>query len=131
MVSKEELSADMVTMLSDLLGVEPEELSPAARFKRDLGGESIDMLDLAFRVKQKYGVDVKFETMLGGDEMTIDENGAVSPEALEQLQARFPFLDIASVRDNPKADRLEDLLTVGAITEFIYLTVQRGTVRMA
>lgn len=127
MISKEQLSTDLVPMLTDILGVEPEELTPTARFKRDLGGESIDILDLAFRVRQKYGVDVRFEAMLGGDEMVIDENGALSRAALAKLKERFPFLDVSGVQDNPQADRLEDLLTVGAIIEFIHLTLQRSS----
>ena len=40
------------------LGVEEREVTPAARLVADLGAESIDLVDLTFRIEKAFGITI-------------------------------------------------------------------------
>lgn len=55
---REEVEATLREMLVDALGVAEERVVPGASLVHDLGAESIDFLDIAFRVQQAFGVEL-------------------------------------------------------------------------
>jgi acyl carrier protein len=80
-------------ILADCLGVEIEEAVPEASFFDDLGGESIDVLDLSFRCEKQFGIKPPFQQMTSADASYVDESGRFTPTARARLQSRFPWLD--------------------------------------
>jgi acyl carrier protein len=48
----------LVASLMDRLGLQPEELTPDARFREDLGLDSLDMVDLVSTLENELGVPV-------------------------------------------------------------------------
>lgn len=110
-------------IIADTLAVEPEEVVPSARLFRDLGAESIDLIDLSFRCEKRFGVRVAFEEFSRAAEAAMDANGSLTPEAISTLQGRFPFFDLTSLSRSPAGARLADFLTVGAVTHFVQAAV--------
>jgi acyl carrier protein len=81
------------------LGVTEDEASPDATLMDDLGAESIDLLDILFRIERSTGVKIAAsdlgEHMQGGipDDRFSDENGIITPEGMEHLKTVMPQLD--------------------------------------
>ncbi|MBI2089526.1 MAG: acyl carrier protein [Deltaproteobacteria bacterium] len=55
---REEVERELKNMLVDALGVDEDRVVPEASLVHDLGAESIDFLDIGFRVQQTFGVEL-------------------------------------------------------------------------
>ena len=56
--TREEVEKTLKEILVDALGVDEEKVVPDASLVHDLGAESIDFLDVGFRVQQTFGVEI-------------------------------------------------------------------------
>jgi acyl carrier protein len=108
----------------DILGVEAAEVTPEAWFDGDLGGESIDLLDLGFRCERAFGARVRFQDLTAHD-LTVGTDGALTPESLEKLQERFPLLAVSHWKDR-RFDRPIQLLTIGDIAAVVESEIQNS-----
>lgn len=97
-------------------------MTATARFFEDLGGKSIDVLDLSFRCEKAYGIRAEFQKIGAG--ITSDESGKLTPAALETLRKNCGFVDVAAIEADPRADRVTELLTVEAIARYVYEALQ-------
>ena len=60
-ISKEEIAAvypRVAQIIADALGLETADVKPAAPLIEELGAESIDFLDLVFRLERAFGVKI-------------------------------------------------------------------------
>lgn len=76
--------------IAECLGVELDEVTPEANFFEDLGGESIDLLDLSFRIEKTLGIRPDFSSVRDQLNLAADESGALTPESMERLRSVFP-----------------------------------------
>lgn len=106
-------------IIMDVLGVDREEIIPAARFIHDLGGESIDILELSFRCEKHFGISIRFEKMLPAEKVILDEKGRLTPETIAAIKAEVPFVDTKILETKPTMDHVQELITVAALTEFL------------
>jgi acyl carrier protein len=111
--------AEVQSIVAEVLACEPEEATPQARFFNELGGESIDFLDLTFRCEKHFRVKLGMEKMLDAEYAATDEAGVLTPQSLAKLQERFAFLDFSQLPEHPTKAQLTDLLTVEAIAQFV------------
>ena len=102
-----------------MLALENDEVLPQSRFFEDLGGESIDMLDLTFRLETHYGVKMPVAKMIGPEEIQTDETGRLTPESLAQLKSQYPYLEYARFEANPAKSRMTEMITINAIAGFV------------
>lgn len=114
-------------MLVDVLAVEPDELTPDARFFEDLGGESIDVLELGFMAEKRFGRPVDFQRMVAADALELDPDRRLTAASIEKLGAAMPSIDLDALRQDPRVDSLRDLLTVENLFLFLRQTVQVST----
>ena len=63
-MSREEIYSKVQGVLVDALGVDEDQVKPNARLKQDLGAESIDYLDIQFRLEKAFGIKVPKGEML-------------------------------------------------------------------
>src|SRR5438270_8590178 len=81
------------------LGVSEDEASPDATLMDDLGAESIDLLDILFRIERSTGVKIAAsdlgEYMQGGipDDRFSDDSGKITAEGMEHLKTVMPQID--------------------------------------
>ena len=106
-------------LIMEVLAVEESEVVPDARFFQDLNGESIDLLDLGFKIEKAFGVRAQFQNLFGSSQMKTDPRGVFTPDAIAWLRAEFAFLNTAKLPVVPREDDLKGLLTVRAICEFV------------
>ena len=101
--------------IADCLATDIEEVVPEANFFSDLGGESIDVLDLTFRIEKALGVRPNFSVMKEEAALDFDEAGRLTAESLSRARSLFPDLPIPS--EESAAPR--DLFTVAVIEAIV------------
>jgi acyl carrier protein len=107
------------------LGVGEDEATPDATLMDDLGAESIDLLDILFRIERSTGVKIQAsdlgEYIQGGipDDEFGDENGIVSEQGLEQLKKVMPQIDADELRGKLEAEKVITLFTVGNLADMV------------
>src|SRR5438128_4666703 len=123
MPSQEEIYAKVSATLVDALNVEEDEIRPSSRLQGDLGAESIDFLDIVFRLEREFGIKIPRnelfpESIFQGDPDFV-QNGKVTDKGLDELRQRMPFADITRFEKNPELTAISDLFTVEMITKYI------------
>jgi acyl carrier protein len=123
MPSQEEVYTRICATLAEALNVDEEEIKPTATLQGDLGAESIDFLDIVFRLERAFGIRIPRgelfpESIFQGDREFV-QDGRVTEKGLEELRARMPFADLSKVEQNPEVSAIGDLFTVDMITRYI------------
>ena len=123
MPSQAEIYEKVSATLVDALNVEQEEISPNSTLQGDLGAESIDFLDIVFRLEREFGIKIPRnelfpESIFQGDPDFV-ENGKVTQKGLDELRQKMPFADLGKFERNPELTALSDLFTVEMITKYI------------
>ena len=128
-VTKEEVFSKVQLALVDALGVDEEEVTPEARLVGDLGAESIDFLDIVFRLEKAFDIKIPRGELFPEDILTNDqyvEGGRVTNEGLKQLESRMPFADLTAFRNNPVVQDFGNLLTVNDMCLYVESKVGAG-----
>ena len=123
MPSQEEIYQKVSATLIEALNVDEDEIKPTATLQGDLGAESIDFLDIVFRLEREFGIKIPRgelfpESIFQGDPEFV-QNGKVTDKGLAELRARMPFADLAKFEQNPDLTAISDLFTVSMITQYI------------
>jgi acyl carrier protein len=123
MPSQAEIYEKVSSTLVDALNVEQEEIKPTSTLQGDLGAESIDFLDIVFRLEREFGIKIPRnelfpESIFQGDPDFV-QNGKVTPKGLDELRQKMPFADISRFEKNPELTAISDLFTVEMITKYI------------
>ena len=122
MANSAEVFSKVQSALVDALGVDEEEVTPTARLVGDLGAESIDFLDIVFRLEKAFNIKIPRGELFPEDILTNSEyvqNGRVTGEGLEQLKARMPFADLTAFSANPVVQDFGNLLTVNDMCRYV------------
>ncbi len=123
MQSPDEIFSKVSATLVEALNVEEEEIKPTSTLQGDLGAESIDFLDIVFRLEREFGIKIPRgelfpEAIFQGDPEFV-QNGKVTDKGLAELKARMPFADLSQFEKNPEVSGISDLFTVDMITRYI------------
>ena len=123
MPTQEEIYTKVSATLVEALNVDEEDINPAATLQGDLGAESIDFLDIVFRLEREFGIKIPRgelfpESIFQGDPEFV-QNGTVTNKGLAELRQRMPLADLAEFEKNPEVSHISDLLTVELITRYI------------
>ncbi len=122
-MSHDEIFTSVRSTLVEALNVDEDEVTPTARLRADLNAESIDFLDIVFRLERQFGLKIPREDLFpesifqGDPKFVVD--GKVSPDGLAELQTRMPYADLTEFRKDPRLDKMEDLFTVDLIVRYL------------
>ena len=122
MATNAEVFSKVQSALVDALGVDAEEVTPTARLVGDLGAESIDFLDIVFRLEKSFNIKIPRGELFPEDILTSTEyvqNGRMTSEGVAQLKARMPFADLTSFSANPVVQDFGNLLTVNDMCRYV------------
>ena len=122
MPTKEEVYAKVQTALVDALGVDDDEVTPEATMVGDLGAESIDFLDIVFRLEKAFGIEIPRSELFPEDVLTNAEyvqDGKVTEAGIAVLKERMPFADLTKFEANPVVQDFGNLLTVNDLCRYI------------
>ena len=123
MPSQAEIYEKVSATLVDALNVEQDEINPSSTLQGDLGAESIDFLDIVFRLEREFGIKIPRnelfpESIFQGDPDFVTD-GKVTEKGLKELREKMPFADIAKFEKNPDMTAISDLFTVDMIAKYI------------
>ncbi len=125
MCDREAIAVTVKDILVDVLAVDAAELTGAARFFRDLDGESIEVLETQFQIEKKLKLSVNFQKVLGGESLPTDSAGFLTPQSLGSIRSALPFLQFDRLPPQVTLDTLvRELLTVDAIIDITWQAVQ-------
>ena len=121
--TQDEIYTKVSETLVEALNVDEDEIKPEATLQGDLGAESIDFLDIVFRLERQFGIKIPRnelfpEAIFQGDPEFVAE-GKVTARGLDELRQRMPFADLEKFEQNPEVSHLSDLFTVDMITRYI------------
>ena len=127
MPTKDEVFKKIQNALVEALGVDEDEVAPEATLVGDLGAESIDFLDIVFRLEKAFGIKIPRGELFPEDVLTNSEyvhDGRVTEAGLAELRSRMPFANLDEFSKNPVVQDFGSLLTVADMCRFIETKVE-------
>jgi acyl carrier protein len=121
-MSRDEIYSKVQTVLVDALGVDEEEVTPNAVIRDDLGAESIDFLDIMFRLEKAFNIKIPKGEMMPenvANDPNIVKDGVVTPQGIAMLKEKMPHSDFSTFEADPKLDNMSKLFTVNAIVTYV------------
>ena len=118
MPSKEEVFEGVKNALIEALAVEDDEVTPEATLVGDLGAESIDLLDIVYRLEKAFDIKIERGELVPDDIVNdqegkyVDKDGRLTDLGLSEIKKRIPHADLSSFEKNPMVANLTSVLTV-------------------
>ena len=119
-MTRDEIFKKVQGVLEDALGVDAEEVTPTATLREDLGAESIDFLDIVFRLEKAFGIKIPRGEMFPEDVFTNPayvQNGKITPEGMVEMKKRMPHVDFSALEKDPDINKMQ--FTVDTIVNYI------------
>jgi acyl carrier protein len=121
-MTEEEVFAKVQETLVDALGVDEDEVTPEATLTGDLGAESIDFLDIVFRLEKAFNIKIPRgelfpDNILNNPEFVQD--GRLTETGLGELKARMPHADFSEFEKDPDVNRMAELFKVQTIVNYV------------
>ncbi len=120
--SRDEVFSKIQEVLTDALGVDDDEVVASATLQDDLGAESIDFLDIVFRLEKEFSIKIPKGELFPDDILSNPDNvdgDKMTPEGLAQLKAAMPHADFAEFEKDPLVAEMPKLFTVNTIVNYV------------
>src|SRR5205085_6335360 len=103
-MTKDEVYQKVSTTLVEALNVDDDQVKPGATLQGDLGAESIDFLDIVFRLEREFGIKIPRgelfpESIFQGDPDMV-QDGKLTPHGLAELKSKMPYADLSKFEAN-------------------------------
>ncbi len=121
-LTEDEIFAKVQSALEDALGVDDDEVTMDATLVGDLGAESIDFLDIVFKLETAFDIQIPREELSPEDILTNSQyvqDGVVTADGLAELKKRMPWADLSDFEADPKVQNFGNLLTVGDLCRYV------------
>ncbi|AMV33251.1 Acyl carrier protein [Pirellula sp. SH-Sr6A] len=118
----EEVFTKVQAALTDALGVDDSEVTEDATLVGDLGAESIDFLDIVFKLEKAFGIKIATEDLFPKDILTDSQyvqDGKVTASGLAELKKRMAWADLSKFEQNPRVQDFGNLLTVSDLCRYV------------
>src|SRR5438128_10942743 len=123
MPTQEDIYEKVSATLVEALNVDEEEIKPTSTLVGDLGAESIDFLDIVFRLEREFGIKIPRgelfpESVFQGDPDFVRE-GRVTDQGMGELRSRMPYADLTAFDQDRRHTAVSDLFTVGLVVRYV------------
>ncbi|MEO9593192.1 acyl carrier protein [Rhodopirellula bahusiensis] len=121
-LSEDEIFTKVQDALVDALGVDDDETTRDATLVGDLGAESIDFLDIVFKLEKAFDIQIPREELSPEDILTNSQyvqDGVVTADGMAELKKRMPWADLSKFQENPRVQDFGNLLTVGDLCNYV------------
>jgi len=122
MPTEDEIFDKVREALVDALGVDDDEVTAEATLQGDLDAESIDFLDIVFRLEKSFDIKIERGELFPEDILTDAEyvqDGKVNDAGILKLRERMPFADLSKFEAEPIVQNLGQQLTVKDMCNFV------------
>lgn len=121
-MSEQDVLAKVKETLIEALGVDDDEVTPDATLTGDLGAESIDFLDIVFRLEKAFDIKIPRGELFPDNILNNPEfvqNGKLTDAGLKQLKDRMPHADFSEFERNPDINKMAELFKVQTIVNYV------------
>ncbi|MEC8473396.1 MAG: acyl carrier protein [Planctomycetota bacterium] len=121
-LSQDEIFEKVQEALVDALGVDDDEVTAEATLVGDLGAESIDFLDIVFKLEKAFDIQIPREELSPEDILTDSnfvQDGVVTADGIAELKKRMPWANLDTFAKNPRVQDFGNLLTVGDLVGYV------------
>lgn len=129
-MSREEIFQEIGDVLIEALGVDEDEVTAEATLMGDLGAESIDFLDIVFRLEKAFGIKILREELFPIENVMTNpdfvSNGKLTEKGIAELKDKMPHTDLADFAEDPDINKLGDLFTVDSIVNFVEIKLNKA-----
>ena len=134
-MTRDDIFQKVAATLVEALNVDEDQVTPTSTLQGDLGAESIDFLDIVFRLEREFGIKIPRnelfpESIFQGDPEFV-KDGKVTAKGLAELRAKMPYADLSAFEQNPTLEGISDLFTVNLIVSYIESKLAAGASRAA
>lgn len=122
MANYDEVFEKVRSVLEDALGVDEDEVTPQATLGPDLGAESIDYLDISFRLEKAFAIKIDQSELMASDVLNNEEyvvDGKITDKGMAELRAKMPHADLSDLDGSRDVDDFEKVFTVDSIVKFV------------
>src|SRR5262249_21782915 len=124
----DEIFGRVTIVLTQALNADEDQITPTATLQGDLGAESIDMLDIVFRLEREFGLRIPRgelfpESVFRGDPAFV-QDGRVTDEGMAELRSVMPYADLEAFDTDRRLSAVPDLFTVDLIVRYIAWKLQ-------
>ncbi len=122
-MTRDEIYSKVRDVLVDALAVDEDEVAPDARLTADLGAESIDFLDIVFKLEQAFGFKIAPGGALPRERHAgppVCPRGARHPRGADRAEsAPLPHADFSKFANDPQIAKVAEVFTVDTLVNFV------------
>ena len=130
-LSRDEIYEKVRGVLVEALGVDDDEITPTATLADDLGLESIDALDIVFRLEKAFTTDPAKPFKIPRGELfpedldtlrndpNLVQDGKITAAGMTELKKRMPYADFTEFEKDPEVDKAGMLLNVDSVVNYV------------
>jgi len=123
MSTSEDIFVKVKNVLVESLTVDESDITPNSRLQGDLGAESIDFLDVLFRLEREFDIVIPRgelfpSSVFKGDPEFVQE-GRVTDQGMNELRSLLPYADLTVVENDRHLTSVADLFTVDMLNRYI------------
>lgn len=122
LITEERVFEDLKKAIVETLRVDEAAITNESSFIRDLGAESLDFLDINYRLEQAFGVKMARHFVLEhveemfGEGSAIDDEGRLTEKAIVLLKERMGE-NLEGLQAGMDMDELPSFVTVGSMAQ--------------
>ena len=126
-LSRDEIFDKIREVIDEALGADEDEITLDASLTRDLGAESIDFLDIVFRLEKTFSTDARPFKISQGElfpENLMEnadwvQDGKFTDAGMSMLEERMPHVDFSKFRDDRDVNKVAELITIKSLVDFV------------
>lgn len=121
-MNEQEVFEKVRDTLVEALGVDEDEVTAEATLTGDLGAESIDFLDIVFRLEKTFNIKIPRGELFPDNVLNnpdFVQDGKLTEQGLEQLKQRMPHLNLSGFEQDPDVNKLAELFSVQTIVNYV------------
>ena len=121
-MSQDDVFEKVKEALVDALGVDDDEVTLTSKISADLGAESIDYLDITFRLEKAFNIKIQRGELIPDNLLNNPEfvqNGKLTASGMVQLKQRMTHVDLTEFEKDPQIQKIMDLFTVQTLVNYV------------
>jgi acyl carrier protein len=124
----------VTSVLAEVLAVDAADVSPTASLQRDLKADSLDLLEITFRLEQEFGIEIPRGELWPESTFRIRpewvQGGKLTDNGLAELRAILPYADVRTLQASQLPGTVPDLVTVDMVEAYLEWKLN-GNTRLA
>ena len=121
-MTEEEVFEKVKEALVEALAVDDDEVTSEATLTGDRGAESIDFLDIVFRLEKTFDIKIPRGELFPDNIFSNPEfvqNGKLTDAGLAELKQRMAHADLSEFEQDPDINKMASLFKVQTIVNYV------------